>query len=119
MAVLLPSSWVRELPPCCPVAHGVATRSLRIQSRAGHFAWSQADSGSSRAGSVSRTLAGRAACLGRIKLPSPPANKCLQLSGTHLTSYTGVVPCGPRTQLPWGGLGGRVPAAEAQVRWAA
>jgi len=45
--------------------------------------------------------------------------KRLQLTGPHLASYTGVVPSGRRTQLPWGGLGGRVPAAEAQVRWAA
>ena len=42
--------------------------------------------------------------------------KCLQLTVTSMAPYTGVVPSGHRTQLPWGGLGGRVPAAEAQVR---
>ena len=46
-------------------------------------------------------------------------NKCLQPTGPRVASYTGVVPSGHRTQLPWGGLGGRVPAAEAQVRYAA
>jgi hypothetical protein len=44
------------------------------------------------------------------------ANTCLQLTGPHLASYTSVVPSGRRNRLPWGGLGGRVPAAEAQVR---
>ena len=47
--------------------------------------------------------------------PLPNTRAC-RLTGPHLTFYTGLVPSGRRTQLPWGGLGGRVPAAEAQVR---
>jgi hypothetical protein len=47
-----------------------------------------------------------------------PTRAC-RLPGPHQVFYTGLVPSGRRTQLPWGGLGGRVPAAEAQVRWAA
>ena len=50
----------------------------------------------------------------RICLRCSPSNPRLQPTGPRLALHYSVVPSGRRTQLPWGGLGGRVPAAEAQ-----
>ena len=67
-----------------------------------------------RRGTLRRLLVAR----WRRSSSAPLPNTRLQLSGPQLVFYTDLVPSGRRTRLPWAGLGGRVPAAEAQVRWA-